>query len=78
MFGFSLNFLESFDSLTSFLDLGVKFFGLIAGLGKVLLESIVLLIQGTNFSFEILGLIEQFFLLMLEILLMRIIVDIAS
>lgn len=78
LFGLSLNFLESFNGLTCFLYLGIKFFGLITSLGKVLLESIVFFIQGTYFSFKVLGFTEQFFLLMFEILLMRIIVDIAS
>lgn len=78
LFGLSLNFLESFDGLTGFLYLCIKLFGLITGLGKVLLECIIFLIESANFSLKVLGFAEQFFLLMLEILLMCIIVDVAS
>ena len=78
LLGFSLHFLQPLDGLTCFFDFNIKFLGLIAGLGEVLLEGIVLLIQGTDFSFQVLCLVEQLFFLMFEVLLMRKIVDIAS
>lgn len=75
---FSLDLFQILDGVTSNEDLLVKFFRLLAGLGKILLESIVFFIQGANLPLKVFCLIQQFFLLVLEVLLMRIIVNIPS